>query len=255
MSLNLYNVGVMHPSQPSVRIVALVPSAGVGVRAQAASSVLPKQYRLLGGVPMLRLAVQALLADARIEQVRVITAPEDLWAEASLAGLPRTVCRPCGGETRAQTVLNGLQDAGLSAQDWVLVHDAARPGLPLEALARLLQACLPEPVGGLLALPVGDTVKQAQTPAQSQAAQASTVQRTLAREGLWLAQTPQMFRARLLEQALVQALEQGLAITDEASALEALGHAPLLIQGSVRNAKVTWPEDFDWVQSWLATSS
>jgi len=151
--------------------------------------------------------------------------------------------------------LNGLQDAGLSAQDWVLVHDAARPGLPLEALARLLQACLPEPVGGLLALPVGDTVKQAQTPAQSQAAHASTVQRTLAREGLWLAQTPQMFRARLLEQALVQALEQGLAITDEASALEALGYAPLLIQGSVRNAKVTWPEDFDWVQSWLAPSS
>jgi 2-C-methyl-D-erythritol 4-phosphate cytidylyltransferase len=100
-------------------------------------------------------------------------------------------------------------------------------------------------VGGLLAMPVADTVKR------SYPSPPKTVQQTIARESLWLAQTPQMFRAGLLEQALVIAIERNLSITDESSALEAAGHAPLLIQGSALNAKVTWPEDFDWVQSWL----
>ena len=189
--------------------------------------------------------MQALLNEPRIEQVRVVVALGDLLAMQCLAGLPRTVCCPCGGATRAQTVLNGLQDAQLHAEDWVLVHDAARPGLPAEALARLIDSCLPHAVGGLLAMPVADTVKRSHpTPPK-------TVQQTISRESLWLAQTPQMFRAGLLEQALVTAIERNVSITDESSALEAAGHAPLLIQGSPLNAKVTWPEDFDWVQSWL----
>jgi len=233
------------------RIVALVPSAGVGARAQSqvpsalSKAAMPKQYRLLAGVPMLRRSVQALLNEPRIEQVRVVVALDDLLAGQCLAGLPRTVCCPCGGATRAQTVLNGLQDAQLRAEDWVLVHDAARPGLPAEALARLIDSCLPHAVGGLLAMPVADTVKRSHpTPSK-------TVLQTIARESLWLAQTPQMFRAGLLEQALVTAIERNVSITDESSALEAAGHAPLLIQGSALNAKVTWPEDFEWVQSWL----
>ncbi len=233
------------------RIVALVPSAGIGVRAQSQvpsalpKAAMPKQYRLLAGVPMLRRSVQALLNEPRIEQVRVVVALGDLLAGQCLAGLPRTVCCPCGGATRAQTVLNGLQDAQLRAEDWVLVHDAARPGLPAEALARLIDSCLPHAVGGLLAMPVADTVKRSHpTPSK-------TVLQTIARESLWLAQTPQMFRAGLLEQALVTAIERNVSITDESSALEAAGHAPLLIQGSALNAKVTWPEDFEWVQSWL----
>lgn len=241
----------MSLAKTTPRIVALVPSAGVGARAQSqvpsvmSNAAMPKQYRLLAGVPMLRRSVQALLNEPRIEQVRVVVVLGDLLATQCLAGLPRTVCCPCGGATRAQTVLNGLQDAQLRAEDWVLVHDAARPGLPAEALARLIDSCLPHSVGGLLAMPVADTVKR------SHPAPPKTVQQTIARESLWLAQTPQMFRAGLLEQALVTAIERNLSITDESSALEAAGHAPLLIQGSALNAKVTWPEDFDWVQSWL----
>jgi 2-C-methyl-D-erythritol 4-phosphate cytidylyltransferase len=233
------------------RIVALVPSAGVGARAQPpalagkSDVITPKQYRLLSGVPMLRRSVQALLNDPRIDQVRVIVASGDPLAAQCLAGLPRTICCSCGGPTRAQTVLNGLQDAQLQAQDWVLVHDAARPGLPADALARLIDSCLPSPVGGLLAMPVADTVKRSARSSQN------TVGQTVARESLWLAQTPQMFRAGMLEQALISALECKISITDESSALEAAGHAPLLVQGSALNVKVTWPEDFEWVQSWL----
>jgi 2-C-methyl-D-erythritol 4-phosphate cytidylyltransferase len=194
---------------------------------------------------MLYRSVNALLNDPRIEQVRVIVALGDLLAAQCLAGLPRTVCCPSGGPTRAQTVLNGLKDAQLQPQDWVLVHDAARPGLPAEALKRLIDSCLSHEVGGLLAMPVADTVKRSHPMPQK------TVQQTIARDSLWLAQTPQMFRAGLLEQALSTAIERNLSMTDESSALEAAGHAPLLVQGSALNAKVTWPEDFDWVQSWL----
>lgn len=241
----------MSQAKTTPRIVALVPAAGVGARAQpqlptaTSNAAMPKQYRLLAGVPMLRHSVQALLNDSRIDQVRVVVALGDLLAVQCLAGLPRTICSPCGGATRAQTVLNGLQDAQLGADDWILVHDAARPGLPAEALARLIDSCLAHPVGGLLAMPVADTVKRSHPLPQK------TVQQTLVRDCLWLAQTPQMFRVGLLEKALSSAIARDLSITDESSALEAAGHAPLLVQGSAFNAKVTWPEDFDWVQSWL----
>ena len=249
--MSRYKWNTMSPAKTPPRIVALVPSAGVGARAQSqvpsakSNAAMPKQYRLLAGVPMLRHSVQALLNEARIEQVRVVVALGDLLALQCLAGLPRTVCSPCGGATRAQTVLNGLQDAQLRPEDWVLVHDAARPGLPLEALTRLIDSCSSHEVGGLPAMPVADTVKR------SHPLPNKSVQQTIARDALWLAQTPQMFRAGLLEQALVAAIERNLSITDESSALEAAGYAPLLVQGSALNAKVTWPEDFDWVQSWL----
>jgi len=224
------------------RIIALVPAAGVGTRASAPGApVLPKQYRMLAGEPMLRHAVKALLAERRIAQVRVAVSAGDVRAESALAGLPRTVCRACGGATRADTVMAALADSGAAAGDWVLVHDAARPGLPLEALRRLVDACLADAVGGLLALPVADTVKAGQ----------ARVERTVARDGLWLAQTPQMFRAGLLRDALQGARSRGLDITDEASAMEQAGHAPLLVRGSARNAKLTWPEDFELLERWL----
>ncbi|MCD0505610.1 2-C-methyl-D-erythritol 4-phosphate cytidylyltransferase, partial [Bordetella petrii] len=134
-----------------------------------------------------------------------------------------------------------LADSGAADDAWVLVHDAARPGLPADALARLIDACLPDPVGGLLALPVADTVKSG----------GPRVQSTLDRNGLWLAQTPQMFRAGVLRAALADAREAGMASTDEASAIEAAGHAPLLVQGALRNFKVTWPDDFELMERWL----
>ncbi|XOT94923.1 2-C-methyl-D-erythritol 4-phosphate cytidylyltransferase, partial [Alcaligenes pakistanensis] len=145
-------------------LIAIVPAAGIGSRALDSATKaqgLPKQYRLLGGQPMLRRSVQALLADERISQVRVAVAPGDTWAADALEGLPRTVCLPCGGETRAETVLNTLHSLDKDEQAWVLVHDAARPGLPRQALERLIDACLQAQRGGLLALPVPDTVKRA----------------------------------------------------------------------------------------------
>ncbi len=229
-------------------LIAIVPAAGIGSRALDSATKaqgLPKQYRLLGGQPMLRRSVQALLADERISQVRVAVAPGDTWAAAALEGLPRTVCLPCGGETRAETVLNTLCTLDEDAQQWVLVHDAARPGLPPQALGRLIDACLRAQNGGLLALPVPDTVKRAT------AREPAAVQQTIDREGLWLAQTPQLFPALALCQALQAAKEQGLAITDEASAMELAGSQPLLILGSARNFKVTWPEDFELMEKWL----
>ena len=234
----------MNASETPFRIVALLPAAGIGARANGARSEQdPKQYRHIAGQPMLRHAVCALLSDTRIEQVRVITSPQDMRAQALLSDLPRTICCPVGGAERSDTVLNGLEQAGLDRLDWILVHDAARPGLPPEALARLIDACLDNGVGGLLALPVADTIKHAD--------QTGRVERTIDRAQLWAAQTPQMFRVGLLLDALRQAKQAGQLLTDEAQAMELAGHQPLLVPGSGRNAKVTWPEDFEWVGSWL----
>jgi 2-C-methyl-D-erythritol 4-phosphate cytidylyltransferase len=207
----------------------------------ADGSALPKQYRPLGGQPMLRHAVLALLSDPRVREVRVAVSDGDRWVQAALAGLPRTVWRPCGGATRACTVANALADCGAADDDWILVHDAARPGLPGDALGRLIDACLDDAVGGLLALPMRDTVK----------AGSARVVRTLDRQELWLAQTPQMFRAGLLARALRAAADNGVEVTDEASAVEAAGCSPLLVPGALRNFKVTWPEDFGLMEKWL----
>jgi 2-C-methyl-D-erythritol 4-phosphate cytidylyltransferase len=230
-------------------LIALVPAAGIGARAGNPDGW-PKQYRDLGGEPMLRRTVRALLADSRIVQVRVAVAAGDPWVDAALAGLPRTVWRPCGGPTRAETVRAALRDACLSDEAWTLVHDAARPGLPADALGRLIDACLSDDRGGLLALPVADTVKQAGDAPGDPA----RVARTLPREGLWLAQTPQMFRAGELRAAL-DACAGDPRVTDEASAVElvgAPGRAPLLVRGARANDKLTWPEDFDWYEDHLA---
>nr|WP_233154966.1 2-C-methyl-D-erythritol 4-phosphate cytidylyltransferase [Candidimonas nitroreducens] len=231
----------------------------------AAAAPLPKQYRLLKGEPMLRWAVRALLAEPRIAQVRVAVAAGDPWADSALAGLPRTLWRACGGPSRAATVMAALRDAAPAPADWVLVHDAARPGLPAQALARLIDTCLARGSGALLALPVGDTVKRGTAPGPAAdcvltgsdgtllpaAAALAAVEATVPREALWLAQTPQMFRAGLLLDALLAAQSAGATVTDEASALERLGKRPALVPGSVRNFKVTWPEDFELMEKWL----
>ena len=264
------------------KIIAIVPAAGVGARAQASPAVppasavplqsptfaqlvaLPKQYRLLKGQPMLRWAVQALLADSRIEQVRVAVAAHDTWVQEALQGLERTVWRPCGGLSRAATVAAALHDAQLDDQDWVLVHDAARPGLPIEALRRLIDTCVAHSRGGLLAIPVPDTVKRARQIEARDDEEAClltggpgiktdalfAVDDTVPRDSLWLAQTPQMFRAGVLSKALAQVKDPFL-FTDESSAVEQTGVRPLLVQGAARNFKVTWPEDFELMERWL----
>lgn len=235
----------------SKKIIALVPAAGIGARARRPSTAailkpdLPKQYELLNGLPMLRLSVMAMLADPRIHQVRVIVSPTDTWVERALAGLERVIWRPVGGATRADTVYNGLQDWQPQEDEWVVVHDAARPGLPAQALQRLIDQCLAHNQGGILAIPIPDTVKRAAVE------EPPRISQTVPREALWLAQTPQMFKAVALQAALQQAKEQGFVVTDEASAMEQQGYQPLLVQGDPRNFKVTWPHDFQLLEKWL----
>ncbi len=236
------------PESAHPALIAIVPAAGVGARARGArpSHAGPKQYRLIAGKTMLRWSVEALLAERRIQRVVVAVAPGDGLADAVLSGLPRTAVLACGGETRHETVANALAELRPAPRDWVLVHDAARPGLPADALANLVDACLADAVGGLLALPVADTIKQAEPVAGP-----PRVARTMSREHLWQAQTPQMFRAGVLGEAFAAAAREGLTPTDEAGAVEAAGHKPLLVAGTMANAKVTWPDDFAWMETWL----
>jgi 2-C-methyl-D-erythritol 4-phosphate cytidylyltransferase len=208
----------------------------------------PKQYLLLDDQPMLIHTVGALLAEKRLASVHIVLAPDDddFIASGCESRLQHHVARVqvlrCGGATRAESVRNGLRAmAGpVAGRDWVLVHDAARPCLPRDALARLIDSLIADPVGGLLALPVADTLKRSD-PQQR-------VLETASREGLWSAQTPQMFRHAALLAALHAA---GPSVTDEAQAIEASGAQPRLVRGDPRNLKVTWPEDVALAECFL----
>ena len=228
------------PNPPAAaRLHALVPCAGSGSRAQ---TDLPKQYQPLAGRPLVRHTLDALAAVRRLASVLVVVAPGD----EVLAGVPGIALVPCGGSTRAASVRNGLRalrERGAGDADWVLVHDAARCLLTPELVDRLIDECQADAVGGLLAQPLADTLKEEA---------GGRVAATLPRAGKWLAQTPQMFRIGLLAQALDAA---GEAVTDEASAIEALGLAPRLVRGSAQNIKVTWPEDFALAQAILDSRS
>jgi len=224
------------------RCFALVPCAGVGERA---GQVLPKQYAALGGRPMVAHTLQALRQVTRLQATLVVLAPGDMHFDRLLPGAAdaRLWLAYCGGATRAATVAAGLAELlrrGAGVDDWVLVHDAARCLLQPAWVDRLIDACVADAVGGLLALPLSDTLKQAHE---------GRVERTLERAGKWAAQTPQMFRIGRLQQALAQA---GDAVTDEASALEALGAQPLLVPGEMENFKLTWPQDFVLAERLLA---
>ncbi len=208
---------------------------------------MPKQYQPVAGVPMVRHTLAAFLAVARIARVLVVVAPGGDTLQAPDAAYSIAAC---GGATRAQSVFNGLaalRDQGAGADDWVLVHDAARCLVTPALIDALIDACLPDAVGGLLALPLADTLKSA-TGTRAVA--------TLERADKWLAQTPQMFRVGALHAALVAHAAQGFAgITDEASAVEAAGQRPLLVRGSAQNFKVTYPEDFALAEAVLRSRS
>lgn len=221
------------------RTVALMPAAGTGTRFDASQ---PKQYLELAGRPLIEWALLALLDAPWIEHVAVVVSPGDTLADAWLdQARQRGVHRgeagarfslvPCGGATRRDTVANGLRwlarERRLAAQDWVLVHDAARAGLDADSLERLRSALRGHACGGLLAQKVVDTVKRAD--------ESGHVASTVARDHLWLAQTPQMFRCALL----ADALERYPEVTDESSAIEAAGLRPLLVEGSDDNFKLT----------------
>ena len=216
------------------RAYALIPAAGSGVRLGAAS---PKQYLEIAGRPLLYHALLAINRQPGIEQIFVVLAPGDAhfarydWCELA----PKLAPLYCGGETRAASVFNGLVAArdAIGASDWVLVHDAARPCLGSAEVDRLFAGLEDDDIGGLLAVPVADTLKRAN--------QDTRVACTEPRDNLWLAQTPQLFRYRVLLEALRRADPR--LVTDEASAVEALGLKPKLVMGDPRNIKVTYPED------------
>ncbi len=214
------------------RYYALVPAAGSGARF---GSEVPKQYLELAGQPLIYHALAALCQCSRIERVWVVLSPGDGWWQAydwSALGDKLAVVF-CGGASRGESVVNGLAAiAGAVADDdWVLVHDAARPCLSQPMLADLFAQLADDPVGGILAVPVADTLKRADGEQRIAA--------TAARDGLWQAQTPQMFRYRLLREALAGKL----ALTDEAGAIEAAGFRPRLVRADASNLKVTFPGD------------
>lgn len=220
--------------QSTAALWAVVPAAGVGERMQL---TVPKQYHRIGDRTVLQRTLESLLALQAIQGIQVSIAQHDqYWPELGFDH-QRLLPTVIGGATRAESVLSGLlalQDYA-DEQDWVLVHDAARPCLSLSTLERLVQTLRDHPVGGLLALPIADTVKKA----DSQNRAINTIDRT----DLWVAQTPQMFRLGLLKEALQRAITENWSITDESSAIERLGLQPMLIEGDPANIKMTYPGD------------
>ncbi|MFG0585006.1 2-C-methyl-D-erythritol 4-phosphate cytidylyltransferase [Pseudomonas sp. BMW13] len=224
----------------SARFWLVIPAAGIGARMAADR---PKQYLQVAGRSILEHTLQRFLDHPALRGVVVSLAADDpYWPVLAVASDPR-IRRAAGGRERADSVLAGLEtlkNEGAADDDWVLVHDAARPNLAQEDLQRLLDSLADDPVGGLLAVPARDTLKRAGADGR--------VQETVDRSVIWQAYTPQMFRLGALRQALAQALRAQVAITDEASAMEWAGLAPRLVEGRADNLKVTRPEDLQYLQ-------
>lgn len=216
----------------TARCVGLIPAAGQGARLGGDT---PKQYLELAGRPMLAHAAAALLAHPAVDLAFVVLAPDDeRWATHDWSAFgDRLAPLWCGGASRRDSVLNGLIAMAnvVDPEDWVLVHDAARPCLAREDVGKLIEAVRDDDVGGILAIPLADTLKRADG--------ADRILATEPRAALWLAQTPQMFRLG----TLLRAIGGTGHVTDEASAVEALGLRPRLVPGSLRNLKVTFPGD------------
>jgi 2-C-methyl-D-erythritol 4-phosphate cytidylyltransferase len=226
----------------SPRYFTLIPAAGVGARIGAGH---PKQYLPVAGKPMLRHALDTFAASPAIAHTFVVVSAADGYIGDVMARAPHLAGKVTvifkGGATRQESVLNGLHaiHEQVAEEDWVLVHDAARPGLTTALIEKLVAALRDDAVGGLLALPVVDTLKSADA--------GKRVQATVPRDGLWSAQTPQMFRYALLQRAL----EHADHVTDEAGAIEALGLKPKLVEGSPRNFKITLPQDIALAELYL----
>lgn len=220
--------------KPSIH--ALIPAAGRSVRFGGTTL---KQYAHLNGSPVIAHSIEAISAHPMVASVTVALAEDDGIFDELVRPAYSAVQTATGGDSRAQTVLNGLQ-AILSREpgcEWVLVHDAARPCLSRDALNRLVKAGLASKDGAIMAVPVSDTLKWA--------GEDSCIERTVDRSRCWVAQTPQMFRAKQLADELHDALEAGLNPTDESAAMERAGHRPLLVNGSTTNIKITGAEDLE----------
>lgn len=229
-----------------MRYWIVMPAAGAGRRFGGS-----KQYALLGERTVLETALQPFLDDPQCVGGSLLLAADDPHRSRLMAGLPEHVSVDQGGAERAHSVCNGLRalEARAGANDWVLVHDAARPALSAADLQRLLQHGGLDAVGALLAAPVADTVKRAQEGSGPIGVRRCAA--TLPREALWLAQTPQMFRYAPLRAALERAVADGRTPTDEAQAMEWQGHAALLVQAQDSNIKITTATDLLLAQAIL----
>ncbi|WP_285422364.1 2-C-methyl-D-erythritol 4-phosphate cytidylyltransferase [Pseudomonas sp. efr-133-TYG-103a] len=219
---------------------AVIPAAGVGARMAADR---PKQYLQLGGLTILEHSLLCFLDHPRLKGLVISLAVDDPYWPTLPCALDSRIQQVAGGKERADSVLNALlhlHASGADDNDWVLVHDAARPNLARSDLDYLLAELADDPVGGLLAVPAKDTLKRADASGRV----AETVDRSL----IWQAYTPQMFRLGALHRALADGLVSNVSITDEASAIEWAGHSPRLIEGRADNIKVTRPEDLEWLR-------
>ena len=222
------------------RLYAIVPAAGGGTRAGLGA---PKQYHAIAGKTVLAHTLDRLYDALALDRVFVAIAPDDDRYAGAIGTRPGVEPLPCGGVTRAATVTNALRilETRCAEDDWILVHDAARPCVPADALRRLVAAVEDDAVGGLLAVPVADTLKRGDGDAEPR------IVRTEARDGLWQAQTPQTFRYGLLARAYAE--HDAAGATDDALVVERLAARglcamPRLVTGSRANLKITWPEDF-----------
>ncbi|MBU3561451.1 2-C-methyl-D-erythritol 4-phosphate cytidylyltransferase [Polynucleobacter sp. MWH-Hall10] len=235
---------------------ALLPTAGTGSRL---GGVLPKQFQELAGKPMLAYALDAFINTPEISSIWVGVSPG--FIDNPILGTlsskaPAIRFTPSGGPTRQETVRNTLAEmlkAGIPESDWVLVHDAARPGITPQLIQKLILAVSQKGEGGLLAMPLADTLKMADANSAI-AGNPSRAIKTISRDHLWQAQTPQMFRLKQLHDAIEGGIRLEADITDEASAMELAGTDPLLIEGATSNFKVTHPADWDLMQTILQTT-
>jgi 2-C-methyl-D-erythritol 4-phosphate cytidylyltransferase len=225
---------------------AVVPAAGAGKRM---ASSRPKQYLSLLGRQVIEHTLDRLLSHGRIQAACVALSPEDEYWPLTTYAVDERIILADGGQERCHTVLNALKrlETVADQSDWVLVHDAARPCLRHEDLDRLLNTLREDDVGGLLGIPLHDTVKQAD--------EQSRIEATLPRERLWRAFTPQMFRLGALKEALELALARHYLVTDDASAMELAGFHPKLVEGHTDNIKITRPEDLALAEFYLRRQS
>lgn len=243
-------------NQTSKKCHALLPTAGSGLRL---GGELPKQFQQLAGKPMLVYALEAFMESPHIDSIWLGVSPSfvDHPSLKNLVTGDKPIhFLPTGGPTRQETVRNTLAamlDSGLDQNDWVLVHDAARPGITSKLIEKLIHAVELGKAGGILAIPLADTLKQADLDSVI-AGNIPHSEKTIPREHLWQAQTPQMFGIHDLYEALVNAIRLEADITDEASAMELAGFQPLLIEGATRNFKVTHPADWDLMELLLQST-
>ena len=234
-------------------IWAIVPAAGVGARMAAGK---PKQYLSVANKTIIEHTLLALLQADDISGVQLcVSANDPYWPQLAF-NHDRLLPVVDGGAERVDSVLAGLKSLSGRAKpnDWILVHDAARPCLSAKLLQHLIDTIGGHEVGGILAIPLADTIKYAMPQDQifNEMTEKNMIEKTVDRQNLWAAQTPQMFRYSLLMNCLEEALATGLNITDESSAIEAAGYRPLIVPGSRNNIKVTYPEDVEWLEYFLS---